>query len=77
MLKNNFGAAYTETGKGIHREKTAYGVKRGRHGWQVYQVKTGETVKILPTKLRAYYVATRYSGVDVSEVFNFGSGFFG
>jgi hypothetical protein len=56
--------------------KSVHSVKKLGSGWLVFKVGTGEQIGVFPTKLRAYYVATKYNGIDTSNVFVFGSGIF-
>lgn len=39
--------------------------------WVVYEVHTGQMFELFPTKLRAYYAASRMNGM-VNDVFFFG-----
>lgn len=73
----SYGPAYGFCHKGTRHVKELYGVRRAKYGWIVYQTCSGEIAMVLPTKLRAYYVATKFSGIDTSVVFYFGGAIFG
>lgn len=70
----SYGTVYSGAGGPVRRnQKRAYSIKRlGYKRWMVYQIGTDTIVGILPSRLRAYYVATVLSGIDVSNVFYFG-----
>lgn len=52
--------------------KEAFGVKKLRKGWAVYNVRTGQLVLThVPSKLRAQYVAAMHMGM-IKDLFHFG-----
>ena len=64
----NYGTLYSHAA-GIpgRLRKPAYSVRRlGYKRWLVYLIGTDKMITVVPTRLRAYYVATVLSGVDVS-----------
>lgn len=78
-MKTNFGAYYLESSTSEIKIENKFSVKRlnNNNRWLVFNVNTDEQIGIVPSRLRAYYVATILNGRDVSTVFNFGSGMFG
>lgn len=72
----SYGQFYVDAHRGRREVRKTYVVKRVKSGWLVYEMYTKQLFEIFPTKLRAYYAATRLNGVDTSVVFNFGSAMF-
>lgn len=76
----SYGSHYSDAFKGIITQNRAYSIRRlGHRRWLVYKVgsplptEISQMVSILPSKLRAYYVATVLSGIDASNYFYFGN----
>lgn len=83
-MRLNYGPNYTEAHKSVRTVKPTWSVKKLRHSWLVYEIHSGDMYMTIPiqlkyphsAKLRAYYVASRLNG-KVTDVFNFGTDFFG
>lgn len=74
-MKTSFGDRYLETSQARVQLGDPYTVRRVRSGWLVVKIRSGKMFEVFPTKLRAYYAASRLNGW-IDEVFHFGTDMF-
>lgn len=76
-MKNNYGQWYTDAHRGTRTVSRYWVVRKSKTGnYIVKEFYSGNIYGIYPTKLRAYYVASRLSGSVSGDVFVFGEGFY-
>lgn len=76
MLKMSYGQYYLENPTPNLTLNKSWSVKQLKDKrWLVYEIHSGNMFEIFPTKLRAYYAASKLNG-KVTDVFHFGTEMF-
>jgi hypothetical protein len=72
-----YGANYHKANLPRRRVEEFWSLKKTQTGgWVVFGIRTGKMLEVFPSKLRAYYAASKMNGM-VTDRFNFGDNVLG